>query len=63
VELPEEVDVSGLEPRMGFLSATAASTFPVSWMWLRWKNTPFALPGVAYAGQNLFTCSQDSQDR
>ena len=29
----------------------------------RWWNASRILPGVAYAGENLFTCSQDAQQQ
>jgi len=61
VDLPAERDVSGEPPRVGVFVCNCginiASVVDVE------AVASFArdLPGVAYVGSNLFTCSQDSQ--
>jgi heterodisulfide reductase subunit A-like polyferredoxin len=63
LELPEETDVSGQAPRVGVFVCNCginiAGVVDVAAVEAYAKT----LPRVVYAGQNLFTCSQDSQDR
>ncbi len=60
-ELPPEKDFTGQDPRIGVFvcrcGINIASTVNVPGVVERIKN----IPGVAYAGENLFTCSQDAQ--
>ncbi|MEI8182470.1 MAG: FAD-dependent oxidoreductase [Desulfomonile sp.] len=60
-ELPPEKDFSGQEPRIGVFvcrcGINIASTVNVPDVVERIRN----IPGVAYANENLFTCSQDAQ--
>jgi heterodisulfide reductase subunit A len=60
-ELPPEKDFTGQEPRIGVFvcrcGINIAATVNVPGVVERIKD----LPGVAYAGENLFTCSQDAQ--
>jgi heterodisulfide reductase subunit A len=60
-ELPPETDVSGQEPRIGVFICNCginiAGTVKVPEVVERVRN----LPGVVYAEDNLFTCSQDTQ--
>jgi heterodisulfide reductase subunit A len=60
-ELPPEKNVAGQEPRIGVFvcrcGINIASTVNVPETVERVKD----LPGVVYAGENLFTCSQDAQ--
>ena len=60
-ELPPEKDVSGQDPRIGVFvcrcGINIASTVDVPGVVDRIRE----LPGVVYAGENLFTCSQDTQ--
>jgi heterodisulfide reductase subunit A2 len=60
-ELPPEKDVTGEEPRIGVFvcrcGINIASTVSVPEVVERIKE----LPGVQFAGENLFTCSQDTQ--
>jgi len=62
-QLPPEKDVTGQEPRIGVFvcrcGINIASTVNVPAVVERVKE----LPGVAYAGENLFTCSQDTQQQ
>ncbi|MGC8907607.1 MAG: FAD-dependent oxidoreductase, partial [Desulfomonilaceae bacterium] len=60
-ELPPEKDVSGQAPRIGVFvcrcGINIASTVNVTEVTERVRE----LPGVVYATENLFTCSQDAQ--
>jgi len=60
-QLPPEKNVTGQEPRIGVFvcrcGINIASTVNVPEVVEQVKE----LPGVAYAGENLFTCSQDAQ--
>jgi len=62
VELPEEIDVTDQEPRIGVFvchcGINIAGVVDVNAVEAYAKT----LPNVVYAGQNLFTCSQDSQE-
>ncbi len=61
-ELPEEQDVRGTPPRIGVFvcccGTNIAGTVDVPQV-VEFART---LPGVAYAEQNLFSCSQDTQE-
>jgi heterodisulfide reductase subunit A-like polyferredoxin len=61
VEIPEELDISGQDPRIGVFvckcGINIAGVVDVPGVEEYSKN----LPGVVYAGNNLFSCSQDSQ--
>jgi heterodisulfide reductase subunit A-like polyferredoxin len=63
VEVPEEIDVSGEEPRVGVFvcncGVNISSVVDVSEV----EEYAKSLPNVVYSTQNLFTCSQDSQDQ
>ncbi len=63
VEIPEEIDVTGQEPRIGVFVCNCginiASVVDVNGV----QEYAKTLPHVAFAGQNLFTCSQDSQEQ
>ena len=60
-ELPPERDVTNQEPRIGVFvcrcGVNIASTVDVSEV----VRKAARFPGVVYAGENLFTCSQDTQ--
>ena len=60
-QLPPEKDVSGQEPRIGVFvcrcGINIASTVDVPGVVDKIRE----IPGVVYAGENLFTCSQDTQ--
>ena len=62
-EVPEEIDVSSEEPRVGVFVCNCginiAGVVDVSAV----EEYAKTLPHVVFAGQNLFTCSQDSQER
>jgi heterodisulfide reductase subunit A-like polyferredoxin len=63
VELPEEIDVTEQEPRVGVFvcncGVNIAGVVDVKAV----EEYSRSLPNVVYAGQNLFTCSQDSQEQ
>jgi heterodisulfide reductase subunit A-like polyferredoxin len=63
VEIPEEIDVTGEETRTGVFvcncGVNIAGVVDVKTV----EDYARELPGVVYAGQNLFTCSQDSQEQ
>ncbi|MGB6012607.1 MAG: FAD-dependent oxidoreductase, partial [Desulfobacterales bacterium] len=60
VELPEEIDLTGEAPRIGVFvcncGVNIAGVVDVGVV----EAYAITLPHVVYAGQNLFTCSQDS---
>ena len=61
-EIPDEIDVTEQEPRIGVFVCNCginiAGVVDVNVV----EEYARSLPYVAYAGQNLFTCSQDSQE-
>ncbi len=63
VEVPEQIDVTGEEPRVGVFvcncGVNISSVVDVPGV----EEYAKSLPNVVYATQNLFTCSQDSQDQ
>jgi heterodisulfide reductase subunit A-like polyferredoxin len=63
VEKPDEIDVSGQEPRIGVFvcncGVNISSVVNVGEVEAYAKT----LPNVTFATQNLFTCSQDAQDK
>jgi heterodisulfide reductase subunit A-like polyferredoxin len=63
VEIPEEIDISGQEPRIGVFvckcGINIAGVVDVPGV----EEYAKKLPGVVFAGNNLFSCSQDSQDQ
>jgi heterodisulfide reductase subunit A-like polyferredoxin len=63
LEIPEELDVTGQEPRVGVFVCNCginiAGVVDVPGV----TEYATSLPNVAYAEHNLFTCSQDTQDK
>ncbi len=63
VEVPEEIDLTEAEPRVGVFVCNCginiAGIVDVNIV----EEYARTLPHVAYSTQNLFTCSQDSQDQ
>jgi heterodisulfide reductase subunit A-like polyferredoxin len=63
VEKPEQIEVTGQEPRIGVFvcncGVNISSVVNVGGV----EEYARSLPNVVYATQNLFTCSQDSQDK
>jgi heterodisulfide reductase subunit A-like polyferredoxin len=62
VELPKEIDIRGAEPRIGVFvcncGVNIAGVVDVKGV----QEYARTLPHVVFAGQSLFTCSQDSQE-
>ena len=63
VEIPEEIDISGQEPRIGVFvckcGINIAGVVDVDAV----EKYAKSLPHVVYSGHNLFTCSQDTQEQ
>jgi len=63
VEIPEEINVEGQEPRIGVFVCNCGSNIggivdvPIAVEYAE------SLPNVVYADQSLFTCAQDNQER
>ena len=62
VELPEEIDVDGVEPRVGVFVCNCGINIAGVVDVKAVEDYARSLPYVAFAGQNLFSCSQDSQE-
>ena len=63
VEVPEEIDVSGEEPRIGVFVCNCGINISSVVDVAAVEEYAKDLPNVVYSTQNLFTCSQDSQDQ
>jgi heterodisulfide reductase subunit A-like polyferredoxin len=63
VEVPEEIDVSGEEPRVGVFVCNCGVNISSVVDVAEVEEYAKSLPNVVYSTQNLFTCSQDSQDQ
>ncbi len=63
VEVPEEIDVSGEEPRVGVFVCNCGVNISSVVDVAEVEEYAKGLPNVVYSTQNLFTCSQDSQDQ
>ncbi len=63
VEIPKEIDIAGQEPRIGVFvckcGINIAGVVDVAAV----EEYTKTLPNVEYVGQNLFTCSQDTQEQ
>jgi len=62
-EIPEELDVSNLGPRIGVFVCNCGTNIGGIVNVPAVVNYAFALPHVVHVEQNLFTCAQDTQDR
>jgi len=62
-ETPEEMDVSGLEPRIGVFICNCGTNIGGIVNVAGVVDYASALPRVVHVEQNLFTCAQDTQDR
>jgi heterodisulfide reductase subunit A-like polyferredoxin len=62
-EIPEELDVSGVEPRIGVFVCNCGTNIGGIVSVPAVANYAATLPHVVHVEQNLFTCAQDSQDR
>ena len=62
-ETPEELDVSGLEPRIGVFVCNCGTNIGGIVSVPAVVAYASGLPHVVHVEQNLFTCAQDTQDR
>ncbi len=62
VEVPEEIDVIGQEPRVGVFVCNCGINISGTIDVPKVVDYASKLPNVVYTGENLFTCSQDAQD-
>ncbi|MFC1878135.1 FAD-dependent oxidoreductase, partial [Thermodesulfobacteriota bacterium] len=63
VDLPEEIDLNDAEPRIGVFVCNCGINISGVVDVAAVEAYAETLPYVTYVGQNLFTCSQDSQDQ
>ncbi len=63
VEPPEEIDVSGQPPRIGVFVCDCGINIAGVVRVPEVAEYAKTLPNVAYVEENLFTCSQDTQDK
>ncbi|QTA87338.1 Fe-4S ferredoxin [Desulfonema magnum] len=63
VEIPKEIDLTGQEPRIGVFVCNCGINISGAVDVNGVEEYSKTLPHVAFAGQNLFTCSQDAQDQ
>jgi len=63
VELPEEIDVTTEDPRVGVFVCNCGINISGVVDVAKVEEYAKSLPNVVYSGQNLFTCSQDSQEQ
>ncbi len=63
VTLPPEIDVTQQDPRIGVFVCNCGINIAGVVDVKAVEEYARTLPNVVYAGQNLFTCSQDSQDQ
>ena len=63
VEIPEAMDVSEQEPRIGVFVCNCGINISGTVNVTQVEEYAKGLPNVVWAGQNLFTCSQDAQDQ
>ena len=62
VEVPEEIDVTGQDPRIGVFVCNCGINIGGIVDVPAVKDYAATLPYVVYTDENLFTCSQDTQD-
>ena len=63
VEVPEQVDVRGVEPRVGVFVCNCGINIGGVVDVPGVQEYAGSLPNVVFSGENLFTCSEDSQQR
>ncbi len=63
VTLPDPIDVSGEPPRIGVFVCNCGINISGVVDVAQVEEYAGALPDVVYVGQNLFSCSQDSQEK
>ena len=63
VEVPEQIDVTGQDPRVGVFVCNCGINIGGIVDVPAVKEYAATLPHVVYTDENLFTCSQDTQDK
>ncbi len=63
VEIPEEIDVEGLDCRVGVFVCNCGVNISGTVNVPEVEEYAGSLPNVVFSTQNLFTCSQDSQEK
>jgi heterodisulfide reductase subunit A-like polyferredoxin len=63
VEKPDEIDVAGQQPRIGVFVCNCGINISSVVNVGEVEEYAKSLPNVTFATQNLFTCSQDAQDK
>jgi heterodisulfide reductase subunit A-like polyferredoxin len=63
IEIPDEIDVSGETPRIGVFVCNCGINIGGIVKVQEVQDYAATLPNVVYTDQNLFTCSQDTQDK
>ena len=63
VQVPDEIDISGQEPRIGVFVCNCGINIGGVVDVPAVREYAQTLPYVAFADENLFTCSQDTQDK
>lgn len=61
--IPEEIDISGQEARVGVFICNCGTNIAGVVNVPRLQEYAATLPGVVFTDNNLFTCSQDTQDK
>ena len=62
LEVPDEIDISGEDPRIGVFVCNCGINIGGVVDVPAVKEYAESLPGVVFADENLFTCSQDTQE-
>ena len=63
IEVPDEIDVADIEPRVGVFVCDCGINIAGIITIDEVEKYSSTLPFVVYTGENLFTCSQDAQDK
>ncbi len=63
IEVPDEIDISGQEPRVGVFVCNCGSNIAGVIDVPGVQEYAATLPGVVFTDSNLFTCSQDTQGK
>ncbi len=63
IQVPDEIDISGQEPRIGVFVCNCGINIGGVVDVPAVREYAQTLPYVAFADENLFTCSQDTQDK
>ena len=63
IQVPDEIDISGQEPRIGVFVCNCGINIGGVVDVPSVREYAQTLPHVAFADENLFTCSQDTQDK